>query len=208
MADACAIGRFSNTICGVNMANDRNRVCPVELASSLDNKMRRWLQNPHDILAPFVKGGMKVLDIGCGPGFFSIEMAKMVGASGQVISADLQQGMLQELAGKVKGTVLESRIKTVQCEKDKINVFDEVDFILAFYMVHEVPDKTSLFEQLRAVLKKEGQFLLVEPKLFHVSKRDFESTLEEAESKGFKVTEGPKLLLSWSAVLGNNSAAA
>lgn len=190
------------------MANERNRICPVELASSLDNKTRRWLQNPHAILAPFVKGGMKVLDIGCGPGFFSIEMAKMVGASGQVISVDLQQGMLQELARKVKGTALESRIKPVQCENDKINVSDEVDFILAFYMVHEVPDKTSLFKQLRAVLKKDGRLLLVEPKLFHVSKKEFELTLEEAESTGFKVTEGPRLLMSWSAVLGSTAAAA
>jgi ubiquinone/menaquinone biosynthesis C-methylase UbiE len=190
------------------MENDRNRVCPVELASSLDSKIRRWLQNPHDILAPFVKAGMKVLDVGCGPGFFSIEMAKMVGASGQVISADLQQGMLQELALKVKGTALESRIKPVHCDKGNINVSDQVDFILAFYMVHEVPDKITLFKQLRALLKKEGQFLLVEPKLFHVSKEDFESTLKQAESAGFKVAEGPKLLLSWSAVLGNNSIAA
>ena len=190
------------------MAYERNRICPVELAPSLDNKIRRWLQNPHAILAPFVKDGMKVLDIGCGPGFFSIEMAKMVGASGQVISVDLQQGMLQELARKVKGTALESRIKPVQCEKDKIKVSDEVDFILAFYMVHEVPDKTSLFKQLRAVLKKDGQLLLIEPKLFHVSKKEFELTLEEAESTGFKVTEGPRLLMSWSAVLGSTAAAA
>jgi len=58
------------------------------------------------------------------------------------------------------------------------------------------------------VLKKDGQLLLVEPKLFHVSKKDFESTLEEAESTGFKVTEGPRLLLSWSAVLGSTAAAA
>jgi len=183
------------------MDNERNRVCPVELASSLDSKLRRWLQNPHDILAPFVNEGMKVLDVGCGPGFFSIEMAQMVGASGQVISADLQEGMLQELARKVKGTALESRIKAVQCERGRINVSDQVDFILAFYMVHEVPDKKALFEQLRVLLKKGGQFLLVEPKLFHVSKAEFELTLKIAESAGFTVGDGPKLLLSWSAVL-------
>lgn len=190
------------------MDYERNRVCPVELASSLDNRMRRWLQNPHDILAPFVKTGMRVLDVGCGPGFFSVEMAQMVGSGGQVISADLQEGMLQELARKVKGTALESRIKPVHCERGSINVSDQVDFILAFYMVHEVPDKKALFEQLRAVLKKGGQFLLVEPKLFHVSKAEFESTLKIAETAGFKVTFGPKLLLSWSAILGDTSEAA
>lgn len=48
----------------------KNRVCPVELAGSLDNKIRKWFQNPQKILAPYIKEGMKVLDIGCGPGFF------------------------------------------------------------------------------------------------------------------------------------------
>jgi ubiquinone/menaquinone biosynthesis C-methylase UbiE len=191
-----------------NMDNERNRVCPVELASSLDSKVRRWLQNPNDILAPFVKEGMKVLDVGCGPGFFSIELAKLVGATGRVISADLQEGMLQELRRKIKGTILEPRITTVQCQRDKVNVSEDVDFILAFYMVHEVPDKASLFQQLRSVLKKNGRFLLVEPKLFHVSTEEFQSTLGVAEKAGFTVTQGPKLLLSWSAVLGNNSIAA
>jgi len=61
------------------MEPERNRVCPVELAGSLDNKIRRWLQNPQKILDPYVKEGMKVLDLGCGPGFFSTAMAKMVG---------------------------------------------------------------------------------------------------------------------------------
>lgn len=190
------------------MDNERNRICPVELASSLDSKFRRWLQNPHGILAPFVREGMTVLDVGCGPGFFSIELAKLVGASGHVISADLQNGMLQELSRKIKGTMVEARITTVQCQRDTINVSEKVDFILAFYMVHEVPDKVALFEQMRAVLKKNGTLLLVEPKLFHVSRRDFESTLAVAKNAGFTISQGPKLLLSWSAVLGDSPVAA
>lgn len=185
------------------MENERNRVCPVELAHSLDNPMRRWLQNPRAILSGFVKEGMKVLDVGCGPGFFSIEMAKMVGPSGQVISADLQDGMLRKLTDKINGTALESRIKCVQCSTSAINVNESVDFILAFYMVHEVPDKPSLFRQLKAILNPGGQFLLVEPKMFHVSRKDFEATTQIAAGEGFSISKGPKLLMSWSAVLRN-----
>jgi ubiquinone/menaquinone biosynthesis C-methylase UbiE len=189
------------------MDNERNRVCPVELASSLDSKIRHWLQNPHAVLAPFIREGMTVLDVGCGPGFFSIELAKLVGASGHVISADLQDGMLQELGRKIRGTIVEPRITTVQCQPDKINVSEKVDFILAFYMVHEVPDKAALFQQMRAVLKVNGTLLLVEPKLFHVSRKDFESTLGVAKNAGFTISPGPKLFLSWSAVLGDSPVA-
>jgi ubiquinone/menaquinone biosynthesis C-methylase UbiE len=53
---------------------------------------------------------MTVLDLGCGPGFFSIAMAQMTGASGRVIAVDLQSGMLQKLNAKIQGTELESAI--------------------------------------------------------------------------------------------------
>jgi len=183
------------------MEHERNRVCPVELASSLDNRIRRWLQNPYKIVAPYVKEGMTVLDVGCGPGFFSIEIAKLVGASGKVISADLQEGMLQKLGSKISGTVLEERIERVKCAQDNINISDTVDFILAFYMVHEAPDKNAFFKQLKSVLSERGQFLLVEPKLFHVSRNAFELTIKAAEDNGFKTYPAPRLCFSWSAIL-------
>jgi ubiquinone/menaquinone biosynthesis C-methylase UbiE len=187
-----------------NVNNDRNRVCPVELADSLDSKIRRWLQNPQRILAPYVTEGMKVLDVGCGPGFFSVEMAKMVGANGKVYAVDLQEGMLQKLRIKIRGTSLEKVIQLIKCEKDKIVLPEKVDFILAFYMVHEVPDKEKLFLTLKNILNENGEFLIVEPKLFHVSKNEFASTISKAEAVGFKAAEGPKLPFSFSSLLKIN----
>ena len=188
---------------GEEMDSERNRVCPVELANSLDNRIRRWLQNPQKILAPYIREGMTVLDIGCGPGFFSVEIAKRVGKSGRVISADLQSGMLEKLRNKIKGTELEDRIKLVKCDKDKVNVVDKVDLILAFFMVHEVPDKGAFFLELKNILNENGLFLLIEPKLFHVSEKAFRETTVLAEGAGFKIYQGPKLPFSWSAVLRN-----
>jgi ubiquinone/menaquinone biosynthesis C-methylase UbiE len=187
------------------MDTERNRVCPVELANSLDSKIRRWLQNPRKILAPYITDGMTALDIGCGPGFFTIELANLVGESGKVIAVDLQQGMLQKLQDKIKGSILEERIKLKKCEKDNINVSEAVDFILTFYMVHEVPDKNTFFKQLYKVLKDQGQYLLVEPKLFHVSQKEFQSTITLAQNNGFESFPGPKLLASWSAILKKKS---
>lgn len=183
------------------MNKDKNRVCPVELANSLDSRVRRWLQNPRKILLPYITEGMTVLDIGCGPGFFSIEMAKLVGEKGRVIAADLQEGMLQILSDKIKGTTLENRIALMKCDKDNINVSDKVDFILAFYMVHEVPDKERLFASLKSILKENGKFLIVEPGFFHVTKKEFASTIEKSVKAGFKAKDGPMLLFSLSALL-------
>ena len=78
-------------------------VCPVEKAGMLDNNFRKLFQDPQKILKPYIKEGMVVLDLGCGPGFFSMEIAKLLNRSGTVICADLQDGMLDMVRQKIKG---------------------------------------------------------------------------------------------------------
>ncbi len=178
------------------------RVCPVENAGGLDSKIRKFLQNPRRILTPYIKSGMKVIDIGCGPGVFSVEMAKMVGLSGNVIAVDLQEGMLQILNRKIKGTDLEKIIKVHKCEQEKIGITDRADFILAFYMVHEVPNQASLFREMKSLLNTDGKVLIVEPKI-HVSKKGFNEMLNSLVSLRFEVVERPKIFFSRSVLLKN-----
>ena len=186
----------------------QTRVCPIQLADSLDNKLRQWLQNPRKILEPYVSDGMIALDVGCGPGFFSIELARLVGPSGRVIAADLQQGMLDKLAAKIRGTDLSTRMDLVKCDSSNLNISESVDFILTFYMVHEVSDQAAIFRQLFQLLRDTGKILMVEPKMFHVSRSQFRKTVRQAEAVGFVSFPGPKLLMSWSAVLMKGMAGA
>ncbi len=182
------------------MSNRNNRICPVERAGSLDSRIRRWLQNPQKILKPYIKEGMTVLDLGCGPGFFSIDMAQMVGNSGGVIASDLQKGMLQKVRDKIKGTELEKRITLHKCEENKIGVSEHVDFVLLFYMVHEIKNKEDFFNEIRTILRPNGQVLLVEPP-FHVSKSAFEETVGKARDAGFTDVKGPNVLFSKTIIL-------
>ncbi len=181
--------------------NDKtNRVCPLERAGSLDNNLRRWLQNPQKILRPYVEKGMTVLDLGCGPGFFSIDMAQMVGKFGRVIASDLQEGMLQKVRDKIKRTKFEERITLHRCEKNKIGLSEHVDFVLAFYVFHEFSNQEEFLNEIESILKPNGQVLLVEPP-FHVSRSAFEETIRKARNVGFTLAERPKVLLSKAAVL-------
>lgn len=81
--------------------------------------------------------------------------------------------MLQKLRDKIYGTPLERIIQLIKCEIDEFVVPEKVDFILAFYMIHEVPDKNKFFTTLKNILTERGKLLIVEPKLFHVSKNEF-----------------------------------
>ncbi len=175
-------------------------VCPVEIAGGLDNIFRKLIQNPKKILGEYVKEGMTVLDIGCGPGFFSIEIAKMIGKSGKVIAADLQEGMLEILKNKIRGKEIEKRIILHRCEKNKIGISEKVDLALVFYMIHEVPNQKKFFEEIKSILKPDGKLFIVEPKI-HVSKKNFEVTINEAVAIGFKPIKKIKMFLSRAMIL-------
>ncbi|MBN1880037.1 class I SAM-dependent methyltransferase [bacterium] len=182
------------------MDKDTGRVCPVELAGSLDNRLRRFFQNPYKILRPYVRVGRTALDLGCGPGFFTIPMAQLVGESGRVIAVDLQQGMLDRVRRKIAGTDLEKRIILHRCDADRIGVSEQVDFALLFYMIHEIPEKNKFFNEMAHIIKGNGQVLIVEP-LFHVSRASFKRTLGKAEAAGFIVLPGPRLFPDRTAIL-------
>ncbi|WP_349682055.1 class I SAM-dependent methyltransferase [Methanosarcina sp. UBA5] len=149
------------------------------------------MQNPYKIVGKYIKEGQVVMDLGCGPGFFSLAMAKLVGEKGKVISVDIQDEMLQMVKRKSEREGLSSRIVLHKAQPEKLGITEMVDFTLAFYMVHEVQDKKSFLSEVSSHLKPDGRFLIVEPK-FHVSKSNFDSTLEIARSAGLEQISEPK----------------
>ena len=145
---------------------------------------------------------MTVLDLGCGPGFFSVEIARMLYNSGKVIAADLQEGILNIVRNKLKGTELEQKVILHKCNEENIGITEKVDFILAFYMIHEVPDQHKLFRELKSIIKPKGQIFIIEPK-FHVSKKSFSSMAERIVSLGFDIEDSPEIFFSRTVLLRN-----
>ena len=56
-----------------------HRVCPWWLGYVLASPVRRLLQNPAEVVGPYVRPGMTVLEPGPGMGFFTLEMARQRG---------------------------------------------------------------------------------------------------------------------------------
>jgi ubiquinone/menaquinone biosynthesis C-methylase UbiE len=175
-------------------------VCPAELAYSLDNWLRKLVHNPGKILRPYLSKGMTVLDLGCGPGYFSLGIARIVTSSGKVIAADLQEKMLEKVNRKISETEFSKIFELQKCQADRICVIEKVDFVLAFWMIHEVPDKAKLFAELKSIIKPEGKIFIVEPK-FHVTKSAFDNMLSIIHDVGFKVVETPKVAISRAVIL-------
>lgn len=85
-------------------------VCPPWCCFTFDNIFRRLVQDPNRILRPYIKPGWTVLDIGPGMGYFTIPTARLVGDTGKVIAADLQQEMLDGVDHRAyKGRIARTR---------------------------------------------------------------------------------------------------
>jgi ubiquinone/menaquinone biosynthesis C-methylase UbiE len=164
--------------------------CPWWLLFTFDNPLRKLIHDSIRILSPFVKPGDTVLDVGCGMGYFSLGLAKLVGEKGKVIAADLQPEMLAGLSKRAKTAGLEKRIQPQLCQPDGIGVNEPVDFALAFWMVHEVRQRREFLREIYSLVKPGGKFLVVEP-LIHVSGRDFERTVALSQEIGFKTGDRP-----------------
>ncbi|MCX7749594.1 MAG: class I SAM-dependent methyltransferase [Clostridia bacterium] len=170
-----------------------NNVCPWWLGYMLLNPLRKLIQNPDHILNRYIKQNMKVMDIGCAMGFFSLPLARLVGEQGKVICVDMQEKMIEVLLRRAVRKGLNNRLEVRICKHNSLMVNDlvnEMDFILAFAVVHEVRDKDRLFEEIRLISKSGGCLLIAEP-IGHVSEKDFTSSVELAEKAGFSVVERP-----------------
>jgi ubiquinone/menaquinone biosynthesis C-methylase UbiE len=179
----------------------QNVVCPWWLCYTFDNPLRKLLHNPEAILSPYVHPADQVIDIGPGMGYFTISLARLVGPEGHVIAIDVQEKMLSALRSRAKKKKVSERIETHVASQKSLGIHEKADFILAFWMAHEVPDQSSFFREIRDLLKSNGSLLLAEP-IVHVPRKYFLRTLQSAIEIGLVVKESPKIRLSHSALLG------
>lgn len=183
-----------------------HEVFPASRAGILDTRLRRFLYRPDRLAERYVHPGSRVLDFGCGPGFFTREFARRVGDNGTVIAVDLQEDMLRILREKMEREGLMAQIRTHRCAADTIGLPGEfegtVDTAFAIFVVHEVPNPKKLFQEISSLLAPEGLFFYAEP-LFVVSGSEFRANLTKAEMAGLKVVEKRFFFLNRAAVLRN-----
>lgn len=178
-------------------------VCPWWLGYFIAGPWRRLWHDPRKTLGPYLAEGMMVLEPGPGMGFFTLDIARLVGPTGRVVGVDIQPRMLDVLRRRAQKAALLDRIDARLARPDGMGIEDlegRVDFVLAFAVVHELPDAGRFFAEARRATKAAGRLLLSEPRM-HVSEAAFDATLKLTQGSGFEVRDRPSIPMTRSALL-------
>jgi SAM-dependent methyltransferase len=144
-----------------------------------------------------------VLEPGPGMGFFTLELARLVGISGRVIAVDVQLKMIDRLKRRAAKADLLDRVTTRLASSESMGIKDlqgSVDFILAFSVVHELPDASRFFGEAAVALRPGATLLLAEPN-GHVKAAEFDFELKAAAGAGFNIHGRPCIQRTRAALL-------
>ncbi len=181
----------------------KKHVCPWWCCFTFDNPVRKLFHDPMAILAPYVEPGHTAIDIGPGMGYFTIPLCRLVGNQGKVIAIDIQEKMLDALSRRAERNGVRENLLVHLGRQDGFGIAEQGDFILAFWMVHEVPDQRLFLEGVKQLMKPDASFLMVEPVL-HVAKKMFERTIQTGLAVGLKIQARPRIAFSQSVLFRLN----
>lgn len=139
------------------------RACPASQAWVLENRLARF--HARLILRCMdVRRGMRVLDVGCGVGRFSLGLARMVRPTGEVVALDLQADMLSRLREKAAAQGV-SNITTVQDAAGAGAVpSHQFDRVLMASVIGEIPPdkRADALKEVGQSLRTDGLLYVVE----------------------------------------------
>ncbi len=143
-----------------------------------------------------IKPGQVVCDMGCGNGFYTLQLAKLVGPEGRVLAVDIQPEMLHLLSERAKEEEISNIQPILGTQTDPKLPSEGVDLILLVDVYHEFSHPEPMLKSMRAALKPGGRIALAEfrkedpkvpIKLEH--KMTKKQILKEFPPNGFKLVE-------------------
>lgn len=158
----------------------------------MDNFIRRLLSPPKKKISGFIRKGSVVADLGCGPGYFTIPMAELVGKGGKVYAVDSDPKSINALQAKSAARGLQDVIEAHNGSAADMEFTPDgaVDFVFANGLLCCMTDHKGAVEEIKRVLKPGARAYVSVTKVFR--KSDSKSVQREEWDRileGFSVEE-------------------
>lgn len=140
------------------------RPMPHQFAPMLDHSLRLRYRDVSETLGLFgLSAGQVVLDLGCGSGTFTVDMARMVGEQGLVHAVDLQRPLLEETQSRLDHADVADRVQLHNCGAYDLPLADNsCDLAVLIATLSQIPDKPAVLFELRRVLKPGARLAISE----------------------------------------------
>jgi ubiquinone/menaquinone biosynthesis C-methylase UbiE len=132
---------------------------PAHTARLLSAEREKALSPKRLLEEAGLKAGDTFIDVGCGPGFFTMPAAAIAGEKGKVFAVDTQQDMLDQLKARKppKNVILlKSRESSVPVDASS------ADLVLIAFVLHEAERKTIFLREIKRITKAGGTVLIID----------------------------------------------
>lgn len=171
----------------IKLSGGRGAPCPASLAMLVDNPLRR--RSVARILERAdLRTGETVLEVGPGPGAFTVEAARRLGPTGKLIAVDIQPKMIAMVVAKIHAAELHN-VETHVGDAYALPLDDvAIDRAFMVAVLPEIPDHVRALREVHRVLKPDGVLSISEQFLDPDYPRRA-STLRWAAEAGFTLAE-------------------
>ncbi|MCK4891111.1 MAG: methyltransferase domain-containing protein, partial [Candidatus Pacebacteria bacterium] len=157
------------------------------------------LINPDDIIKKInITSGMTVADFGCGAGYFTIPIAKLLTNSGKIYAIDVLSSALESVLSKAKLFGL-LNIKTIRANVEIIGgskIKDRsVNLVMLANILFQCNDYDSVLGEAKRIVKENGKIIIIDwvPKKVPLGPK-FEHCLSEEDIKKISARNGLKII--------------
>ena len=140
---------------------DHSSPCPASLSWLVDNPLRHCYMGP--VLDRIgIRPGERVLELGPGPGAFTVGAARRVGAEGRLIAVDIQPQMIDRVEKRVREEGL-TNVETHVASAHDLPIADQsVDRAFLITVLPEIPEPGRALAELHRVLQPGGVLSITE----------------------------------------------
>jgi ubiquinone/menaquinone biosynthesis C-methylase UbiE len=171
----------------MKLMKGRGEPCPYSWSWIVDNPLRRW-DVRHALTRAGLCTGETVLELGPGPGAFTVDAARRVGPEGCLIAVDIQPEMIAQVEARVRAAGV-TNVETHVASAYELPVEDgTVDRAFLITVLPEIPDPVRALREIYRVLKPGGVVSMTEEFLDPDYPRR-QTTIGWARAAGFELAE-------------------